>query len=382
MSNVPTRFPHNDIISLTSEPARYDLAESLGPDLRLGHLIDANFRDQLSDLALAYGPPPGNAVLCKLIADRHGVSADDVITTAGGMQALFLVAFVLGEPGSDVVIGRPVFPNARSVLDVTRSHIIELPLSFDQGYRIDIERVKSLLTARTRLISLASPQNPSGVAITISEIRDVLRCMDEICPDAFLLIDETYREAAYGDAEVSASLVSLDRRIISCASLSKCHGAPGIRTGWVITRDEALRAQLTLGKFNTTIGNSVLDEAIAIRIISDSGLLAERRRRLAAGLARTAAFAADHAEVLAWVRPDAGALCCLRLRREAFDDQAVAGFYAELAARDTRVGPGSWFGDEARVFRLGFGLLPMPDLDEALRRISTALAATGRDVGT
>jgi aspartate/methionine/tyrosine aminotransferase len=379
MSNVPTRFPHNDIITLTSEPVRYDLAESLGPDLKLGRLIDASFRAELDDLALAYGSAPGNAVLRKLIADRHGVGEDDVITTVGSMQALFLTAFILSEPGGDVVIGRPVFPNARSVLEAVRSNIIELPMSFDHGYRIDIDRVKSLLTAKTRLISLASPQNPSGVALTSGEIQGVLGCMDKVCPDAFLLIDETYREAAYGEAEVSASLVGLDRRIVSCASLSKCHGAPGIRTGWVITRDQALRDQLTLGKFNTTIGNSLVDEAIAIRIISDSdGLLAERRRHLTAGLARAAAFVAHHAEALEWVRPDAGALCCLRLRREAFDDGAVARFYGELAARDTRVGPGSWFGDEARVFRLGFGLLTMPDLDEALRRISATLALTGR----
>jgi aspartate/methionine/tyrosine aminotransferase len=379
MTRVPTRFPHNDIISLTSEPVRYDLAESLGPDLRLGRLIDASFRDELDELALAYGPPLGNAVLRRLIAERHGVSEDCVITTAGSMQALFLIAFILGEPGADVVIGRPVFPNARSVLDATRCHIVELSISFDQGYRIDIDRVRSQLTPRTRFVSLASPQNPSGVALTAREIRDVLGCMDAICPDAFLLIDETYREAAYGEAEVTPSLVGVDRRIISCASLSKCHGAPGIRTGWVITRDEGLRDQLTRGKFNTTIGNSVVDEAIAIRIIRDAGdLLAERRRHLAAGLARTAAFAADNAEALEWVRPDAGALCCLRLRREAFDDDAVARFYEELGARDTRVGPGTWFGDEARVFRLGFGLLPMPDLDEALRRIAASLAVTGR----
>jgi aspartate/methionine/tyrosine aminotransferase len=382
MSNVPTRFPHNDIISLTSEPVRYDLAESLGPDLRLGSLIDASFRDELDDLALAYGSAPGNAVLRRLIGDRHGVGEDCVITTVGSMQALFLIAFILSEPGADVVIGRPVFPNARSILEAVRSNVIELPMPFDQGYRIDIDRVRSLLTARTRFISLASPQNPSGVALTSGEIQGVLGCMDEICPDAFLLVDETYREAAYGEADVGASLVGLDRRIVSCASLSKCHGAPGIRTGWVITRDQALRDQLTLGKFNTTIGNSVVDEAIAIRIISDrDGRLAERRRHLAAGLARTAAFAAHHADVLEWVRPDAGALCCLRLRREAFDDAAVERFYGELAARDTRVGPGSWFGDEARVFRLGFGLLTMPDLDEALRRISATLALTSRAGG-
>src|SRR3954454_13344984 len=163
MSPVPTRFAHNDIMTLTSQPVRYDLAESLGPDLRLGSLLDDGFRDELDHLSLAYGSAPGNAVLRELIGAHHGVGADDVVTTNGAMQALFLLAFVLGEQGADVVIGRPAFPNARNVLDAVGVTVIELPMRFDDGYRCDIDRLRSLLTPRTRLISLASPHNPSGV---------------------------------------------------------------------------------------------------------------------------------------------------------------------------------------------------------------------------
>ncbi|WP_257168427.1 pyridoxal phosphate-dependent aminotransferase [Bradyrhizobium sp. SRS-191] len=376
MPYVPGRFPHNDIISLTSQPARYDLAESIGPDLRLGALLAEGLSSHLKDLALSYGPTEGHAELRGLIAARHGVGADDVITTIGSMQALFLLAFVLGEPGAEAVIGRPAFPNARNVLASVGLRVVDWSLHFDDGYRFDIDRLRSLLTARTRLVSLASPQNPSGVAMSHRELREVLAAMDEICPEAFLLVDETYREAVHGEAEPRPSVVAQDRRIISCASFSKCHGAPGIRTGWMITRDEALRAQLALGKFNTTISNSVVDEAIALLILRRlDTIMRDRRRHLAAGLARAAAFVADHARLIEWIRPDAGALCCIRLRREMFDDGDVERFHRGLAARETRVAPGSWFGDESRVFRLGFGVLPLPELDEALHRVAQALTA-------
>jgi aspartate/methionine/tyrosine aminotransferase len=374
MPHVPVRFPHNDIISLTSQSVRYDLAESLGPDLRLDRLLAAGLGDELAQLRLGYGPTEGDAALRRLIAARHGVDADDVITTAGSMQALFLLSFILSDPGAEAVIGRPAFPNARNVLAATGLRVVDLPLRFDDGYRLDADRLRSLLTARTRLVSLASPQNPSGVALSERELRDVLAAMDEICPEAFLLLDETYREAVYGETVPRPSLVAHDRRIVSCASFSKCHGAPGIRTGWVITQDAALRAQLVLAKFNTTISNSVVDEAIALRIMRTLDvIMAERRRHLADGLARIAAFVADHGRLIEWIRPDAGALCCVRLRRDVFDDDAAARFHRELATRDTRVAPGSWFGDEARVFRLGFGLLALPELDEALQRVSQAL---------
>ncbi|MGJ5179660.1 pyridoxal phosphate-dependent aminotransferase [Bradyrhizobium oligotrophicum] len=376
MPHVPSRFPHNDIMSLTSQHVRYDLAESVGPDLRLGTLFADGLGNALDELALAYGPTVGHVALRELIAARHGVDADDVITTAGSMQALFLLAFILSEPGAEAVIGRPCFPNARNVLDAVRMSLVELPMRFEDGYRLDVDRLGSLLSPRTRLVSLASPQNPSGVALSDSEVRDVLATMDRICPDAVLLVDETYREAVYGDAQVRASLVGRDRRVVSCASFSKCHGAPGIRTGWVITQDSALRAQLELAKFNTTISNSVVDEAIALRILRDlDRIMGERRRHLAAGLERVAAFVEAHAGMIDWIRPDAGALCCVRLRREVFDDAGVARFHHELALRETRLGPGPWFGDEARVCRLGFGVLALPDLDEALQRVSETLKA-------
>ena len=74
-----------------------------------------------------------------------------------------------------------------------------------------------------------------------------------------------------------------------------------------------------------------------------------------------------------WVRPDAGALCCVRLKPGVFDEFAVERFYQALANKGTRVANGTWFGDEARVFRLGFGLLPMAELGDALAALAAAL---------
>ena len=65
--------------------------------------------------------------------------------------------------------------------------------------------LQPLLSSRTRLISLASPQNPSGVAVSPGALRETLGLMAEICPDAYLLVDETYREAAYADDPAAAT---------------------------------------------------------------------------------------------------------------------------------------------------------------------------------
>ena len=368
------RFPPNDIIHLVGEAPRYDLAESLGPNLQLSDVLDAQALSELASLSLGYGTAEGDVALRAQIAQAHGVGPDDVVVTAGGMQALFLLAFTLCGPGTEAVAAAPLFPLARNALQAVGTQVRPLPLSFDAGYQPDLDELRRLLSPKTRLVSLASPQNPSGVAIPLHTLRRVVALMAEHAPQAFLLVDETYRDAAYGDGPAATSALELGERVVSTASLSKCHGAPGLRIGWVITRDAALRAQLVTAKFNTTIACGNVDEALALRLLRRSDApLAERGAHLAHNLAIVQAWVQREAGFVDWVRPDAGALCCVRLKPAVFDDAAVGRFHAALPGHGVRVGDGRWFGETARVFRLGFGLLPPAELGEALAGVSAAL---------
>ncbi len=368
------RFPENDIISLVGVPPRYDLAESTGPDLKLEDLLDA---DALSGRPLGYGTAAGSAELRAAIADAHGAVPDDVVVTVGGMHALFLLAFVLCQRGDEAVTAVPCFPLARNALEAVGAEIRVLRLSFDQGYRLDPRNLRTVLSPRTKLVSLASPQNPSGVAIPSATLREIVQLMQDICPGAYLLVDETYREAAYANDPVAETSLALGAKVISVASLSKCHGAPGLRIGWAITRDVDLRRQLVVGKFNTIVSCPRVDEVLALKLLERRApILAERRVRLEAGLQRTAAWVHVNSDFVEWVRPDAGALCCIRLRHTAFNDEGIRRFYDAAAANGARVARGVWFGEDARVFRLGFGLLSMAELSDALGALTDALNAT------
>src|SRR5262249_6054880 len=167
---------------------------SVGPDLRLAELLDFS-SDELRGLALGYATAAGNAALRAEIAALHGVEADDVVITVGGMHALFLIAYILCGRGEDAIITTPVFPPARDALASVGAKLKTLPLSFDESYRLDPARATALLSPATRLVSLASPQNPSGVALPHAAMTSVLSTMAARCPQAFLLVDETYRLA-------------------------------------------------------------------------------------------------------------------------------------------------------------------------------------------
>ncbi|MEM8973506.1 MAG: pyridoxal phosphate-dependent aminotransferase [Pseudomonadota bacterium] len=373
------RFQPNDIMSLTEETPDFDLAESVGPDLILSELTSLQDASSGDALKLQYGTTQGDLDLRQAIATANGVSAEDVVITIGGMHALFLAAFCTCEPGDEVITTTPLFPNTRSTLESVRARIRTIRLTFDAGYKLTPEDVSSEMTPTTRMISLATPQNPSGVAISPETLQQIAEQMTRISPQSYLIVDETYREAVYGQNTPAPSAASLHPRIVSIASLSKCHGAPGLRIGWAITQDQALREQLILGKFNTVISNSTLDEAMALRVFDQiDAIFAARKQRLQDGFERTENWVANRRQFVDWIAPDAGALCCIRLRPELFDKATTARFYKSLESKGVRVAPGSWFGEDNRVFRLGFGLLPITELDAGLARMTEALEDASR----
>jgi DNA-binding transcriptional MocR family regulator len=136
---------------------------------------------------------------------------------------------------------------------------------------------------------------------------------------------------------------------------------------------------LVLGKFNTVISCSPVDEALALKVFENSDrFVGERRRLRTEGLTMTADWVRENSGFVDWVRPDAGAFCCVRLKPRIYDDAAVGRFYAVLTDKGVRVANGAWFGDEQRVFRLGFGLLAMSELQVALRLVADTLRQTSR----
>jgi aspartate/methionine/tyrosine aminotransferase len=371
-----TAFAPSAMTALIDIPVRYDLAESTCPPLNLGDLADAAALAGLADIALGYGTSRGDAELRALIAADAGVDAEQVLVTVGAIEAMFLLAQVTCAPGDRVLLATPCFPPARTVPQGLGAQVDVVPLSFDDGYRLPLEAIPGALTPRTRLVSLASPQNPSGVRFTEEELRTLLSMVAEHAPNAVVLVDETYRESTYGDVPAPRSAATMSPQIVTCSSLSKAHGAPGLRLGWLTTTDAELYEQLREAKFLTTIACSTLDEFLAAQVF-------RRRTEILASRALRLRQALD--ELLDWTRdqpveivvPDGGAMCCLRLPTDRFPDDAVTAFYARLAERDTRVAPGSWFSEHDRVFRLGFGHLSASDFSTALDRLADALPGSG-----
>jgi aspartate/methionine/tyrosine aminotransferase len=367
-------FPDSPIAALIDEQPLYNLGESTGPDLTVAEVLGPGGPARIGALSLGYGTSAGQPELRALIAARHGVRADHVLITSGAASALFLLELVCGD--GDVVVGLPCFPPVLHALRGLGATVTTVCSAFGDGYRPDLDAFAAALSARTRLVMLASPQNPSGIELTAAEVDQLLAAMSRSCPGAMLLIDETYREATYAGAAPAASFAGRSPRLVTCGSLSKAYGVPGLRVGWLTTSDRALRDQLRLAKFSSAVACGTADEFLAISLLSRAdGVLAGRSAVLSRGRTMVATWADELAGRIRWLAPDAGAICSILLEPAVFGPDDVARVHKRLAQERTLVAQGPWFGDSPHVIRLGPAFEPPDHVEAGLAVIAGVLDA-------
>jgi aspartate/methionine/tyrosine aminotransferase len=228
------------------------------------------------------------------------------------------------------------------------------------------------MTPRTRLVSLTTPHNPTGSAMDEATLGAVIGLVERA--GARLLLDETYREMTFGEPLPVAA--GLSPSVVSVSSLSKTYGLPGIRIGWLVTRDRGLRDRFLAAKEQILISGSLVDETIALHALRRRpGWLPAIRARIDEAFGMTAHWLDGH-DGLEWVPPRGGVVGFPRIRPEVAARTDADAFYRILFEEHaTIVGPGHWFEQPRTHFRLGYGWPTLDELREGLHAIDTALAA-------
>ncbi len=343
---------------------RYNLSESSVADASLSGLGLT-----VPDLTLLYGEHRGSEALRALIvADHSGLNPADVLITSGAANALFVVATALLAPGDHLVVIRPNYATNLETPRAIGCDITCIDLEFEQEFRLDLGKLEAAITPRTKIVSVTCPHNPSGVMLTADELQRLVALTQ--ARSCQLLVDETYRDLSYDGALPLAA--SLGTHVISVSSLSKAFGVPGLRIGWLITRDPKLQTVFLAAKEQISICGSVIDEWVAEQMLTRRHeilrtTLAEMRERL-----QLVADWIAREPLLEWVRPAGGVVCFPRMRSE--PSGGTAAFYKRLLeAHGTYVGPGHWFEMSDRFFRLGYGWPTRGQLQAGLDSISRAL---------
>jgi len=340
---------------------KYNLAESSVPDLNLVTLdLD------LKTLVLSYTDHRGDYSLRKRIAGKE-FHTDDILITAGASAALFITATSLLRPGDHAVI---LHPNYVTNIETPRAINCKpdyLRLSFENQFQIDLDTLEQLINSKPRLISITYPHNPTGAVISEPELRRIISLVES--EECYLLVDETYREMTFGaPLPVAAALSS---RVISVSSMSKSYGLPGIRVGWLITRDEQLMERFLAAKEQIHICNSVIDEKIADQfLVKKEEFFLEIKEHIKTNFETVKSWM-DNNEFLEWVEPAGGCVCFPRIKSDL--QVNVEEFYRVLNQKyKTFVGPGHWFEMDDRYMRIGYGY---PSNDELLGGLNCIVEA-------
>jgi aspartate/methionine/tyrosine aminotransferase len=343
---------------------RWNLSESSVADRRLSDLGIS-----FPDLTLLYTEHRGATRLRELIAaEGAGLSADDVLVTGGAAGALFIIATALLSPDDHLVVIRPNYATNLETPRAIGCEISFVDLSFEAGFRVDVDRVAAAITPKTRLISVTNPHNPTGVMLSEAELKSLADLA--AARGCHLLVDETYRDLSF---EIPPPLAAtFGPHVISVSSLSKAYGVPGIRIGWLINADPALQTLFLAAKEQIAICGSVLDEHVAEAVLEQRErilppILTEMRTRL--GLIEDWMSTEQR---LDWVKPSGGVVCFPRMRAD--PPGGLEAFYQRLLdTHGAYVGPGHWFEMSDRHFRLGYGWPTRDELEQGLQAISAAL---------
>jgi hypothetical protein len=244
------------------------------------------------------------------------------------------------------------------------ANIVRFERRFEDGFRLDPDRVAAAVTPRTRLIIVTNLHNPTCVAIGQHELRAVGAIADR--HGVHVLVDEIYLDSVAGEPCPPAA--TLNPWFVSTSSLTKVYGLAALRCGWALAAP-AVAEEIRRARDLVDGSGSVLIERAAVVAFQHLPELAARSRAiLAPHLALVESFMAEQPE-LEWVKPSGGTVAFPRLRSGESADRLAERLLQEF---DTAVVPGRFF-DVPAHFRMAFGIRREP-LERGLEAISSALA--------
>lgn len=362
------------IQSLYENEVELNLSDSGVHPFDLHTLLTPEEIEALLSVELGYGWTHGRPDLRQAIAALHpDRGPDEVLVTSGGVEANFLLVMSLVEPGDRVVMVTPNYLQMAGWARAAGADVVEVPLDANHGWRLDREALAEAMTPATRLVSVCTPNNPTGVQLAEDD-RDWLIAEVER-RGIWLHADEVYRGSEL-DGPEPPSVADLSPRAIITNSTSKALALPGLRIGWLVGPAEIVY-RAWQRKDYTSITTAALSEAIAVTVLAP-----ERRARI---LERSRDWLRANRALLArWVDATPGVHCALPTAGGmAFIGYDAAITSDDLATRlrereDVLVVPGSCYGIE-QYFRVGIGA-PPEVLEAGLARVAGLLAElSGRE---
>ena len=236
---------------------RYTLSSSDCESRTIAELLelepDAHAR--LLNTWCGYTESPGSLELRQAIAALYErIDPDEVIVTSCAEEGIFLLYHALLGLGDHAIVEAPCYESALELARRTGAEVTPWRRRFQDGWSHDLVALEALIRPETKAVYVNQPHNPTGTLMdraTFARVAELARA------NALTLFsDEVYRELEHDPAIRLPAACDVDARAVSLGSISKSYGLPGLRLGWLVTRDAALREAIMRWKDYTTICSS------------------------------------------------------------------------------------------------------------------------------
>ena len=217
------------------------------------------------------GEPDVLNALSRHYTQRTGraISTRQFIFLPGTQTALFAAMSAVVDEGNEVLMADPYYATYEAVVAAAGGTVAPVRVDPDHGFHLKAADLEKAITARTRVLLLNTPSNPTGAVFTRGEIAAI----GHVCAkhDLWIISDEVYATLTYGN-HVFASpfdIAELEQRTIVVSSLSKSHALPGFRLGWMAGSEEFCNAALGLTETMLFGSQPFLEDAAAFALDHD-----------------------------------------------------------------------------------------------------------------
>jgi len=345
-----------------------DMSESGVRPVSLRELAEMGLDiDSILNMPLGYSQSNGTIPLRENLAALYaGATPDHFEVTNGTSEANYLLALTLLREGDEVALELPNYMQFGGVPKSCGARVRPFRLRLDRDWEPDWEEFESAVNAKTRLVYVSNPNNPTGSVLSPEAMRRIVDRCETV--GAYLLADEVYLGAEIHCAR-TPSFWGMSDRVIVTSGLSKAYGIPGVRIGWIAGPPDVVTQCWTQHDY-ITIGPNKISDAVARVAVQ-----AENREKL---YARTRAILQQNLPIMReWVagfgflifrEPRAGALCLVRY---ASDTPSYPLCERIRVNQSVLIVPGVHLGLEG-FLRLWLGGKP-EFITEGLRRIGAEL---------
>ncbi|MEO0372813.1 MAG: pyridoxal phosphate-dependent aminotransferase [Pseudomonadota bacterium] len=354
--------------------ARYHMTASDAQSMSLQELLamaSPEDRDGFENMWLGYTETFGAPDLCEAIAATYGAqTAENILCFAGASEGIFAANRVLLEADSHAIVVTPNYQSHES-LPLAICEATGVPLDPDDGWSLDIDRVKAALRPNTRLLTINFPHNPTGTILPLDRYNALI----DLCRHhgIWILHDEIFNGLGPSDTQHLPFIADVYERGLSLGVMSKSYGLPGLRVGWIACQDRDVLSKMERLKHYLSICNSGPSERLALIGLKARDQILDRNNAIVDdNLPKWEAFFDRFPDLFEWRRPDGS---CMAFPRYLGADGVEAFCQRLVEEAGVLLLPSTIYSSELSEtptdrFRLGFG---RTGLDEGLAAMEAYL---------